>query len=130
MAIQTKSVFSRIDKNTDGLRILATRYRGRRLPKSRYDVWMASLGPSERLLKSIQAGRITWRSYQTRYRAELLGKSEAGADNPLIRNRGQKFTLRLLKRISRRSRITLLCPCDEEATRCHRFILADVIRRI
>jgi hypothetical protein len=32
----------------DGLRILATRIRGRGLRKSLYHAWMANLGPSER----------------------------------------------------------------------------------
>ena len=47
--IRTKSVYFTIDRKKDGLRILATRFRGRGLPVSRYDVWMANLGPSERL---------------------------------------------------------------------------------
>jgi uncharacterized protein YeaO (DUF488 family) len=36
----------------DGLRVLATRYRGRYMPVSKYDVWMANLGPSEELLRT------------------------------------------------------------------------------
>ena len=38
--IRTKSVKSPIEPRADGLRILATRFRGRGLPTSRYDVWM------------------------------------------------------------------------------------------
>jgi len=53
--IRTKSVYSPIERQTDGLRVLATRLRGRGLPKERYDVWMANLGPSEKLLREIQA---------------------------------------------------------------------------
>src|SRR3974390_172862 len=41
--IRTKSVYSRIDRSKDGLRILATRVRGRGLPARRYNVWMANL---------------------------------------------------------------------------------------
>jgi uncharacterized protein YeaO (DUF488 family) len=47
--IQEKSVHSPIDES-DGLRILATRWRGRGLPASRYHIWMPNLGPSEELL--------------------------------------------------------------------------------
>ena len=32
------------------LRILATRFRGRGMPTTRYDVWMPSLAPTERTL--------------------------------------------------------------------------------
>ena len=41
-----KSVYSPTAEN-DGLRILATRFRGRGMPTNLYDVWMPSLGPSE-----------------------------------------------------------------------------------
>ncbi|HEX3912717.1 MAG TPA: hypothetical protein VHW71_04355 [Steroidobacteraceae bacterium] len=51
--IRTKSVNSAIDRKKDGLRILATRIRGRGLKKSRYDEWMANLGPSEKLLEEV-----------------------------------------------------------------------------
>ncbi len=63
--LKTKSVHSPIAAS-DGLRILATRFRGRGLPADRYDVWMANLGPSERLLKSVMAGEITWKEFSKR----------------------------------------------------------------
>src|SRR5204862_7823975 len=44
--IKTKSVFSPIEPPKDGLRILASRFRGRRMSSSLYAVWMATLGPS------------------------------------------------------------------------------------
>jgi Transposase IS116/IS110/IS902 family len=52
--LRARSVWKLPNRKTDGLRILVTRFRGRGLPASRYDVWMPSLGPSERLLKSVQ----------------------------------------------------------------------------
>src|SRR4029453_19262135 len=70
--IRTKSVWSPIDRRRDGLRILATRFRGRGMPVSRYDVWMPSLGPSERLLKSVLADGISWTEFTRRYREELF----------------------------------------------------------
>ena len=70
--IRTKSVWSPIDRRRDGLRILAARFRGRGLSPNRYDVWMPSLGPSERLLRAVQAGRIGWRDFLREYRRELF----------------------------------------------------------
>ena len=64
--IKTKSVHSAVDAKNDGLRVLATRYRGRGLPKDRYDVWMANLGPSEGLLGEYQTGRVTWAEFSRR----------------------------------------------------------------
>ena len=57
--IKTKSVFSPIEHAKDGVRILATRFRGRGLPSSRYDVWMANLGPAKHC--SVQGSDASWR---------------------------------------------------------------------
>jgi uncharacterized protein YeaO (DUF488 family) len=54
--LKTKSVHSPIEPG-DRLRILATQFRGRGLPADRYDVWMANLGPSEKLLKAVMGGK-------------------------------------------------------------------------
>lgn len=121
--IRTKSVHSPIDRNKDGLRILATRFRGRGLPKIRYDVWMANLGPSESLLKEFQTGKITWAVFNRRYRHELLEGGIIDRRNAAIKNHGQKFTLRLLQTLGKRGTITLLCHCDEDQPHCHRHLL-------
>jgi uncharacterized protein YeaO (DUF488 family) len=124
--LKTKSVHSPIERR-DGLRILVTRFRGRGLPVDRYDVWMASLGPSERLLKSFLAGKISWNEFGRRYREELFAPAATDAANATIKNHGQKFTLRLLGRLAARQDVTLLCHCAEDATQCHRFQLQRLI---
>jgi uncharacterized protein YeaO (DUF488 family) len=62
------------------LRILVTRFRGRGLPASRYDVWMPSLGPSERLVRQYQSGRLSWPASTLAYRRELFlpGRIDTG----------------------------------------------------
>jgi uncharacterized protein YeaO (DUF488 family) len=127
--IKTKSVYSPIHRNSDGLRILATRIRGRGLPKSRYDVWMANLGPSERLLALGRAEKISWSEFARRYKKELFEGGTIDKRNPNIRNRGQKFTLRLLQRLAKRQTITLMCHCDEYTPNCHRYLLHEVLDR-
>jgi len=57
--LRTKSVHSLIDRKRDGLRLLVTRFQGRYMRRNRFDVWMPSLAPSERLLKRGQSGSIT-----------------------------------------------------------------------
>ncbi len=127
--IKTKSVHSAIDRE-DGLRILVTRYRGRGMPKSRYHEWMASLGPSETLLKSFRGGNVTWAEFARRYRRELFDSSIAfDRANEGIKNHGQKFTLRLLQQLGQRDNVTLLCHCDESEPHCHRHILARLLAR-
>jgi len=125
--IRTKSVYSRIDRSKDGLRILATRVRGRGLPASRYNVWMANLAPSEGLLYAARNGAITWGKFSRCYRKEL--KEGGGVDkrNRNIKNHGQKFTLRLLQTLGRSQNVTLMCHCDENQKRCHRHLLKKIL---
>lgn len=122
--LKVKSVFEPKHKD-DGLRILATRYRGRGMKKTQYDVWMANLGPSERLLKG---GVEDWKNWGKQYREEMLGDDVTEKKNPVIRNAGQKFTLRLIKRLAKKQYITLMCHCPEGVERCHRFLLRDLIK--
>jgi uncharacterized protein YeaO (DUF488 family) len=124
--IKTKSVHSQIESD-DGLRILATRLRGRGLPSNRYDVWMANLGPSEALLRDILGKRVTWAEFSRRYKKELLESGGVDARNRTIKNHGQKFTLRLLQTLARDGTITLMCHCAEDQPHCHRHLLQKVL---
>ena len=126
--LKTKSVHTEIAA-ADGLRILVTRFRGRGLPTDRYDVWMASLGPSENLLKRVLAKIIPWREFAKKYREEMFAPAAPDAGNATIKNHGQKFTLRLIARLAARQNVTLLCHCAEDATECHRFELKQLIER-
>jgi uncharacterized protein YeaO (DUF488 family) len=128
--LKTKSVWSPLDRKRDGLRILATRFRGRGMPASRYDVWMPSLGPSERLLKSVLAGKVTWPRFLREYRRELFMDGPVDGRSRIIKNHGQKFTLRLLRRLSRSASVTLMCHCAEDERHCHRHELRRLVQRI
>jgi uncharacterized protein YeaO (DUF488 family) len=88
--LKTRSVWSEPGTD-DGVRILATRFRGGGLPTSRYHVWMPSLGPGEQLLRAAQAGEIDWKTFAKRDREELYQgaqrEAERDADVPLRRGR-------------------------------------------
>ena len=127
---KTKSISSPIEQRQDGLRILVARFRGRGVPKNRYDLWMPNLGPSEKLLKRFLSGEIPWDRYSKSYQEELFLDGGVDADNRLIKNHGQKFTLRLLKRLAEKQSITLLCHCAEEEQHCHRHVLRALISRM
>lgn len=125
--LRAKSVGSPIDRKRDGLRILVTRVRGRGLPSSRYDVWMPNLGPSERLLARARSGKISWRDFSREYRKELFLDGEIDRRCKNIKNHGQKFSLRLIKRLAKKGNLTLMCHCEESQTQCHRFLLKRII---
>jgi uncharacterized protein YeaO (DUF488 family) len=127
--LKTRSVWGQ-PKQHDGLRILVTRFRGRRLPASQYDAWMPALGPSETLLRAAQSGAIDWKTFSKRYREELFLPGPIDARSRTIKNRGQKSALRLLKALAARQNVTLMCHCADDATQCHRFLLAKEIAKI
>ena len=124
---KTKSLYTEIEPQTDGLRILATRGRGRGLPKDRYDVWMANLGPSEQLRNEFLTGRIKWPEFSDRYGKELREDGTIDRRNERIKNHGQKFTLRLLQHLAQNQTVTLLCHCAEDEKYCHRHLLKALL---
>lgn len=114
---------------SDGLRILATRYWVRGLPKSAADLWMPNLGPSEHLLKSYKAGQVTWPQFRIAFMKEILGRNSKAypePQNPRSRNSGQKHTLDLLREFASHHTITLMCHCESE-DRCHRSLLRSLL---
>ena len=125
---KTKSVHTAIETG-DGLRILAARGRGRGLPRERFDVWMANLGPSEELRDAILGGTISWAEYSRRYLKELLEAGGVDTRNERIKNHGQKFTLRLLQHLAKNQTVTLLCHCAEEEQHCHRHLLKALLEK-
>ena len=128
MTLKTKSVWSSIDKGKDGLRILATRSPGMFLPKTRYDVWMPNLGPSAGLLRQLWAEKVSWAEFLRKYKKELVSDAAKEATKTRHKNKGQTYTLKLIKRLSQRGNVTLLCHCDEDEEFCHRHTLQQVIR--
>ena len=92
-----------------------------------YDVWMPSLGPSEKLLEDILKTRITWAAFTKAFQAELFEDGPVDSRSKTIKNHGQKFTLRLIKQLAKTGNVTLMCHCDEDQAHCHRHILKKVI---
>lgn len=123
---KTKSVHTEIERK-DGLRILATRGRGRDLSKDRFDVWMANLGPSEQLRNKFLAGKIKWTEFSDRFGKELRESGTFDRRNKRIKNHGQKFTLRLLQHLAKNQTVTLLCHCAEDEPHCHRHLLKALL---
>ncbi len=100
--LRTKSVHGAIDPKRDGLRILASRFRGRGMP-------------------------ATWAQFRRDFERELFMDGPIDARSRTIRNHGQKFTLRLIKTLARDGNVTLLCQCAEDEELCHRHVLRSLI---
>ena len=127
MPLKVKSVHSPIDRKQDGLRILATRFRGRGMRTNRYDVWMPSLGPSERTFRAFLDGTLTWAEFSREFSREMFMDGPIDSRSRTIKNHGQKFTLRLIKKLAKQGTVTLMCHCAEDQRQCHRHVLRAVI---
>ncbi len=93
----------------DGVRVLVMRLWPRGVKKTVADHWLKGLGTPLDLIRQWKAGRISWEAFEKGYRQHLR-TAEARAD------------LATLVGWARRSRVTLLCTCPDEA-RCHRGVL-------
>ncbi len=127
--LKFKSVYDPID-TSDGLRILASRFRGRGMKADRYDVWMPSLGPSESLLKSVLDKKISWAEFIKRYKGEILASGDIDKKNKSVLNHGQKFSFRLINELSRKQNVTLMCHCETNEKECHLRVLEKVIPKV
>jgi uncharacterized protein YeaO (DUF488 family) len=102
------------------------------MKSDRYDVWMANLGPSERLLRGALKGLSdvkVWRAFARDYKAEMSMSRDLDKSNATIKNHGQKFTLRLLKHLAEKQNVTVMCHCAEDEQHCHRHLLKELILR-
>jgi uncharacterized protein YeaO (DUF488 family) len=88
------------------------------MPVNRYHVWMPNLAPSEALMKDFQGSLITWRQFTRKYQNELRESGGIDKRNRVIKNDGQKFTVRLLQKLGRSQNVTLMCHCDEDQEPC------------
>ena len=82
-----------------------------------YDVWLPDLAPSAELVSWAQSKSLMdaqWRTFARRYRREM------NAPVP-------KRLLALLSALSKSSNFSVGCYC-EDATRCHRSVLRDLLR--
>ncbi|HNW26997.1 MAG TPA: DUF488 family protein [Spirochaetota bacterium] len=127
--IKFKSVNDPVEMD-DGIRILAARFRGRGMKSDRYDVWMPSLGPSEKLLKDMLEDRVSWAEFRKKYRDEVLSSAAIDRNNATILNHGQKFTFRLIKMLGGRGQVTLMCHCDTDEQHCHLRVMEKIIQSL
>lgn len=113
MAIKTEKTVYDKPERSDGKRVLVMRIWPRGISKDKIDVWEKDLGTERDLIKKWKGGKISWSDFASEYRKSLKGKEEK---------------LKELARESQEGDVTLLCT-DRDASRCHRTLLAEEIRK-
>ncbi|MDA1002125.1 MAG: DUF488 family protein [Chloroflexi bacterium] len=93
-------------------RVLVMRRWPRGVKKGAVDQWERDLGPSDTLLDGYNDGTVTWEEFERRYRDEVT-------QHPSL--------LDWVARMAAGTGVTLLCGSHPEE-RCHRTLLADLIR--
>ena len=109
-------------KSDEGLRIGTVRRPPRGVPKTEfarldfYDVWLPNLAPSQDLVTFALRSRDerSWKAFERKYRAEMKKPDTARV-------------LDLLAALSHQTNFSVGCYC-ENADRCHRSILASLLR--
>lgn len=107
----------------EGLRLGTVRRPPRGVPKTEYasrnyyDVWLPELAPSADVVSWALSEPWTdtrWRRYVIRYRKEM-------------REPQARHLIELLAALSRQSDFSIGCYC-EDASRCHRSLLGELLR--
>jgi uncharacterized protein YeaO (DUF488 family) len=106
--VRTKRVYDKPER-ADGTRVLVMRLWPRGIKGKTVDVWLKDLGAEVANLRAFRAGRIGWPEMRRRY---VTGLKREPAASALVR----------LRAMARRSRVTVLCSCEDEK-RCHRSLL-------
>ena len=106
--LRTKRVYDPPEES-DGTRVLVMRLWPRGIKKSAVDLWLKDLGAEVANLRAFKAERIGWPEMRRRYLAGLKREPAASA-------------LGRLRTMAKRSRVTILCSCEDEK-RCHRSLL-------
>ncbi len=84
-------------------------------PEFEFDIWMPTLAPSTKLLKSYHDQKINWKSFEKKFTKEVLDK--------------QKNYLNILTWIAEKHNVTLLC-WEKKGENCHRLLVAERIKKI
>jgi uncharacterized protein YeaO (DUF488 family) len=108
--IKTKSIYESIE-NSDGTRILITRYWPRGIKKEHFDIWHKDLSPSKKLLKDYKEGRIDFKLFEQLFRNEISKNQNV---------------INICKNIAKEAldgkEFTLLCY-EKDESHCHRKLI-------
>lgn len=108
--IKTKSIYDSIE-NSDGTRILISRYWPRGIKKENFDKWYKDLSPSKNLLKDYKKGKIDFQLFVKLFRNEII------KNNNVI-----EICQNIAKEAFNGKECTLLCY-EKDESNCHRKLI-------
>lgn len=111
--IKTKSIYGSIE-NSDGTRILITRYWPRGIKKENFDKWYKDLSPSKNLLIDYKKGKIDFQLFEKLFRNEII------KNNNVI-----EICQNIAKEAYNGKECTLLCY-EKDESNCHRKLIRKI----
>ena len=114
--IRTKSIYA-LKNESDGVRILITRYWSRGIKKENVDKWYKDLSPSKELLQNYKANKIEFQLFEKLFREEIRVNMNV---HDLCRG--------IAMEAAEGKEITLLCY-EKEESNCHRKIIKQLCEK-
>jgi uncharacterized protein YeaO (DUF488 family) len=114
LSLKTKSIYAEKDES-DGTRVLVTRYYPRGVKKDRFDQWYRHASPEVALLREYKNGGIDWREFSKKFKAQMRTSPES-----------KKAVEDLVQLLGKEENVTLLCY-EKEGEKCHRNILKTIV---
>jgi len=111
--ISTKSIYQPKEES-DGIRILITRFYPRGVKKDHFDCWVRELAPSPTLLQSYKQGERTWEEFKIEFLTEMRDSIDS------------LEVIHALNQQNAVKNITLLCY-ERDGMPCHRHIVKNII---
>jgi uncharacterized protein YeaO (DUF488 family) len=114
LSLKTKSIYE-VKENSDGVRVLITRFYPRGIEKSRFDLWLRQASPEPALLKKYKSDKIDWKEFSREFRKQMRTSVES-----------KKAILELIELLGREKDVTLLCY-EKEGLNCHRYLVKAIV---
>lgn len=113
--IWTKSVY-KPKEDSDGTRILITRYYPRGVRKGHFDEWVRELAPSVELLKGYKEGKINQEQFTMQFFSQIYSNIDS------------LEAIQSISEMARHGNVTLLCY-ERDGDFCHRYLVNSLIMR-
>ena len=111
--IKTKSIY-KPKEDSDGTRVLITRFYPRGVRKDHFDEWIRALAPSVELLRGYREGKVDQEQFKMQFYSQIYSNTDS------------LEAIQSISEIAKHSNVTLLCY-EKDGDFCHRYLVNSLI---